>query len=366
MGLLGTSFLAGAGHGLNVLGGALMKGAEKDQDEILAERRMKVLADIQRQSASGVREDAFKFENDPGNVATAVSTATTKAKAAGMLARDEAVLNETNQPLRDARTANADADADAARERELKALDAKWKDPRYTESVRQEAKVKADALREESRIKGDEAIRVAGAHVQSLADAGAYGNRDGSLKLPPGVDRAVKGLEGIENDIRQAIIKAKAEGVFDPAKNKNHQELMNDLADTRRARDRLLAPYLPAAPGGAEPDDPYRVRPPKKDGAPAAPAVKTDAPAKKVEAPWTAEDMAPDSDRMKAFRAERDQANQAGMLKSEEAKDRLRSEISGITVESVRNMSPEQARKTLGMYRSVLAPDLIRALNKRQ
>lgn len=119
MGLLGAAFLQGAGQGLNVLGHGMLKGIEREDEQEMWEKRTKLLAEIQRESAKTIRKDAFDFDNNPENVAAGVATATTRAEAAAKVSRGERVKDATDPGL-----LAAEADK-VKRDRENKVADAK-------------------------------------------------------------------------------------------------------------------------------------------------------------------------------------------------------------------------------------------------
>lgn len=161
MGMLGAAFLQGAGQGMNTLAAGMMRGVERDEEQTIWEKRAAMLEQLRRESAKTLRKDEFDFRNDPANVAAEVGTATTKAEAAGKVGRQQALLTATDPDLRAAKKTNEDEDAAAARERKLQDMEALANDPRATAAVRKEASLKAEALREEVRIRSDGAIRVA-------------------------------------------------------------------------------------------------------------------------------------------------------------------------------------------------------------
>jgi hypothetical protein len=114
MGLIAAGFLTGLGAGINQAGNAYGKGIEKEQDAAMIERRMQVLADIQRESAKNQRADQFAFENDPANVTARQATQTSDVLARGEATRKDALATASDAPLNAARRTQANDDALAA------------------------------------------------------------------------------------------------------------------------------------------------------------------------------------------------------------------------------------------------------------
>lgn len=115
MGLMGSAFgraLAGGGR-------AAADIASKYIDAEIERNRMEALADIQFKNNNRTRDANFAFENDPGNVAKRVDTASTVAKAAGRTAAEVDTERLSNPALNQAQRTKAAGDATAAQEIEL-------------------------------------------------------------------------------------------------------------------------------------------------------------------------------------------------------------------------------------------------------
>ena len=108
MGLLSAAIFQGAGQGLNVLSQGMLRQVEREAEDDIWQKRTRLLSEIQRENAKVIREDDFRFRNDPTNVQAEVDTATTRARAAAGVAREEAVKTETDPALISAREAEAE------------------------------------------------------------------------------------------------------------------------------------------------------------------------------------------------------------------------------------------------------------------
>lgn len=158
MGMLSAAVFQGAGAGLNSLGGAMMKGAEKEQDEALYQKRAQMLADLQLQYKGKEAAQALEFEGADstlearGKIAKSTAVNAAGAKAAG----DKALWGDTEYQAAKRAQDDSEAKDAAARARE----------------------VSKDAAGDKAYVKSIETLKLADPTVranvaQSLAAAGA-------------------------------------------------------------------------------------------------------------------------------------------------------------------------------------------------
>ena len=156
MGML-TAFLSGASRGLDVLGQGMLRDVERAREDDIWKKRQAVLAEIQRENARVAREDQAAFDDARFPVRMQQEGELTAARGK---AQTQAEIDRLRNPDFVA------AQDEATRQATQRAIDAavqKANDPNLTEIQRREAKQKLDDLREEVRIRGDGAIRVANA-----------------------------------------------------------------------------------------------------------------------------------------------------------------------------------------------------------
>lgn len=157
MGMLSAALFQGAAQGLNVLGQGLQREQDRQAEEALFEKRTRMLAEIQRENSRVAREDDLNFRETNAGRTRAIEAGDIAARGEAQIGVDAARF--TDQRIIAAR----DAEAAAQTERELKRLEALSTDPRATAAQKREAEQKAAQLREEVKIRGDGAIRVANA-----------------------------------------------------------------------------------------------------------------------------------------------------------------------------------------------------------
>jgi hypothetical protein len=132
MGLLSNALFEGAGAGLQTMGAYMGKEVDRQQEEDIYAKRARMLADLQRETATNIRNDAFEFANNPVNVDKAIQTETKKTEAAGRLARSEKAKELTDPDLIAAETAKKDREAEADR----RVTKAKGSDKGYLSALR--------------------------------------------------------------------------------------------------------------------------------------------------------------------------------------------------------------------------------------
>lgn len=231
-GMLATALAGGAGVIGKQAGDDIEAGRKADlmrQEADIREQAEKRLIEFRANSARTADKnklvDAREFSSSDETLAASSKV----AAAAGKVARSETLLAKTDIALRDADKANADADAAAATERQIQALDAKAKDPRVDAAQRKEADLAAQRLREEVKIRGDGAIRVATATAaaqgkvgkQSLSDLIAEKEKAIGRSLSQQEKEAVAGLGKSENTTQALRVKLAEEAANKALENKD-------------------------------------------------------------------------------------------------------------------------------------------------
>jgi hypothetical protein len=266
MSILGSTF----GRALAGGGKAAAGIAAKYIDDEIARNRAQAIADIQFKNNQRTRDDNFAFENDPGNVATRVGTASTVAKATAKT-QDEIELGRlTDESLLDAGRKKKAGDIEAETKAKTTAeIDAAYRiatDPLATEAQRISAERKLKELEGELGAREASALRVVRGTEQARAEFGG----GAEMKLPPGVDAERKSLEALIEMRDKAIIAARADGMsWNPSKNPDQKALQDERNALVVRRDALLAPYLGGG-GGVDPMGKRGGRP--AAGGPAGPA----------------------------------------------------------------------------------------------
>jgi hypothetical protein len=190
--------------------------ANKYLDEQIAKDRAQFMADLQRKTSGQIREDDFAFKTDPGRVQT------TRDIAAGDVA------------------ARATATRDAEK--------AGWSDTEYQRG--KDAQAEKDMQADAKRMSLLERARV-------RTGGGGGGDNDPFSKLPPAVRAAYQGLSKQAEQINSAIVKAQADGTWNPddKQNKSQGELLVRLRVLEDRAQDLLKPYIPKQKGAASDDE---------------------------------------------------------------------------------------------------------------
>lgn len=239
------SWLKAAATGFSAAGAQV---ANKYLDEQLAQQRAEFMAQLQRRTAGEIRADDFKFKTDPTRVQATRDIAAGDVAAQGKAKRD-AQLDEWNDPL-------YQSARDAQTEKET------------------QSEVKRQSLMAEARAKAEARFRPR-----------TPGSDDPFAKLPPAVRAAYHGMTKQAEQINAAIVKAQADGMWEPDKNPSQADLQVRLMALQDRANDLLTPYIPKQGGGAgSPDDDIR-KLLMGEGAAAAPAAGGAAPAAAPRAP---------------------------------------------------------------------------------
>ncbi len=198
--------------------GAAANVSNKYLDEQIAKDRAQFMADLQRTTAGKIREDDFAFKTDPTRV----------------------------QATRDIAAGDVKAQAGAKRAAELEG----WTDTEY--QAARDAQTDKDMKADAKRMSLLERAKV--------RTGGGGGDADPFSKLPPAVRAAYQGLSKQAEQINSAIVKAQADGMWEPDKNKAQSDLLLRQRVLEDKAQDLLKPYIPKPKGqqGASPDDDIR------------------------------------------------------------------------------------------------------------
>lgn len=294
MSILGSAFgraLSGAGRGAaEVANKYIDSNLQKQRDDALAtlqRQRDESLADLQFRQTQRTEEYSQSPEVQARRNTNATAAATTVATAQRGI--DLERLND--EPLNEAARKKATADAKAMSDaKTTDAIDAAYRmatDPKATEAQRVAAERKLAELKDEVRVRADGAERVARANRGPDTE-------DGLAKLPPAVKAAYAATQKQADRIDAAIVKAQADGMWEPATNKSQADLLVQQRVLNSRAMAMLAPYLPKSAatdeaaairalllgesGGAKP-----AQPAKQDGKPAQDEPKADAPSKPMQ-----------------------------------------------------------------------------------
>lgn len=261
MGILGSAFgraLAGGGVAAANLTGKYI-------DEELLQQRQQAFLDMQRTSRNLERADQLAFDTNPDNIKARNEAARSTALAAGQTAQDVELGRLQNRPLNEAARAKAAGDAEAATTQKIDALHRMATDPKATEAQRAQAALDLEKLTAEQgvRTKGNleeiaartkGTIEVVNATEDARARSGAYDRTSAAVsKLPPGVKAELDALDKRDEQINAAMVRAQADGMWDPDKNPSQKQLQTQLAANRMRRSQIIQPYLEGGGGAADP-----------------------------------------------------------------------------------------------------------------
>lgn len=168
--------LAGAGKEAGVL-------ANQYITEELAQGRARLHAELQRTTASAMRNDQFAFENDPANVLRSNETGRQRALSQAAATREADLAGLTDQPYRAAKQAAADEDFAAETSRKIVGRKAELTELTPAEIAAADAKIRGTTAAEAAR---------AGA----IADAGAR-SQARYRETPPSVAKKVAEFETV-------------------------------------------------------------------------------------------------------------------------------------------------------------------------
>lgn len=266
MGLMGSAFgraLAGGGR-------AAADIASKYIDAEIERNRMQALADIQRTSAQNTRKDQLQFDTDPNNISARVGAARTSAIETGRTANTVDAERLSDSTLRQAKIEAEKAKAEAERSREADKLeDPRLRNARISDAVATSEGTRDARVADATALEGAKGYdlspgqqRYVGGKLanentrQTAAEASSELYREGlkgGVKLPPGVKAEVDALEKRYEQINNAMVKAQADGMWEPDKNQGQKQLQTQAAAISLRRNALIQPYLEGGGGSRDP-----------------------------------------------------------------------------------------------------------------
>ena len=156
MGML-AAVLQGASQGMNVLGQSMQRDLDRQDEQTMWEKRNRLLAEIQAESARAQRTEQAAFDDARFPVRLDQERQTMAARGEAQTAAE--VARATNPELITAQ----DEAARRATQREIDALVQKANNPDLTAAERRKTEADIEKLKAEVKIRGDGAIRVANA-----------------------------------------------------------------------------------------------------------------------------------------------------------------------------------------------------------
>ncbi len=240
MGLMGSAL----GRGLAGAGEAASGLANKYIDQELAAEKARMLADLQHNSA--VKLDQYNMS--PERQAKLRTNATDATLAQGDATRQSELAGLKDEPYQAALKGKEDSDAAADTQREIDKIKALTPAQIEAKNAATKGTMTIEAQREALIAEARE--RMKAKYDRRLDGAGG----GAGMKLPPGVKAMADRLEDDLKQSNAAIVKSKAEGNWDPARNPSQKELAATQAARQLQYQQLLAPYLPGAKSaGADP-----------------------------------------------------------------------------------------------------------------
>lgn len=231
MGLLGSAFgrgLAGAAAGVSSL-------ASKYIDEEITANRAKMLEELRH--GSMVKADQYNLSAPRQALlrqnAADATAAQGKAADAASLAR----LNNTE--LQGAQKTRMDSDATDQTARKVSEIEAMT--PAQIKAVNSTIEGTMGIEAKRAELIAETQARAA----KYRQNAGGGSGDGGGLKLPPGVKAELDSLEKRDEQINAALVRAQADGSWDPDKNPSQKQLIATQRATQMRRAQLIAPYLP-------------------------------------------------------------------------------------------------------------------------
>lgn len=244
MSLLGSAL----GRGIAGVAGGAQSLASKYIDEELAAQRAQALEDMKFASAKRLEE----FQQSPEVQGRRRDNATADTVAAGAAA-DTVSLNRANNALLTEATirqkvavteGTAEAEAKAAGQKKR----AESENSAYDLSPGQQRYIGREKLTENSRATSQEVQ--ADLYREGLK---RDGDADPLSKLPPGVKAKYASLDAQIKAIDGAMVKAQAEGQWEPEKNTGQRDLQKRRAALSIQQGALIQPYLSDGGGNADP-----------------------------------------------------------------------------------------------------------------
>jgi hypothetical protein len=251
-----TGLLAGLGQGLGVMGGGMLRDIQADDDEARAQRRAKMLAEIQRENQRTLRQDDLDFKTDPKNVERV------RAVAKGdELAKFDPELVGARAAARSGEIrGTAQAEAEAAGKRQAAISDETLRELYPGQVLTRGGKRVEENTRPTSQeVQGrlyDEGLKTSG---RGGGGSSSYERMDEADKVQ------VQETNREINDISSAMTKGLADGSLSADKAdpgyKSYQALMVQRRQAEMARDAVMRKYAEESPGSSAPrEDPLGLR----------------------------------------------------------------------------------------------------------
>ena len=244
MSLLGSSL----GRGIAGAGAAAATLSNKYIDEEMAADKAKFMAQLQHSSA--VKMDQYNLSAPRQTQLRTNATDATLAQGAATRQSELAGLNDTGYQT--AVQGKKDSDAAAETKREIAKIEALTPAQIAAKNATTEGTMTLEAQREALITEARERIKAK--YDRTAGAGGGAGGTGSSLKLPPGVKAELDALDKRDEQINAALVRAQADGSWDPEKNPSQKQLIATQRATQLKRAQLIAPYLPGTkPGGADP-----------------------------------------------------------------------------------------------------------------
>jgi hypothetical protein len=213
--------------------------ASKYIDEETTANRAKMLEELRH--GRMVKDD--QYQNSPWRQAQQNQNATNATMAQGAAADAVSLARLNNTELWDAQQTSEDRKAAAETARKVSEIEAMTEPQIKAANARVGGTMGIEVQRE--GLIADARARMAAKYRPS---AGGGSGDGGGLKLPPGVKAELDSLEKRGEQINAAVVRAQAEGSWNPDKNPSQKQLLATQRATQRMRAQLIAPYLPRVP----------------------------------------------------------------------------------------------------------------------
>jgi len=258
-----TGLLAGLGQGLGVMGGGMLRDIQADDDEARAQRRAKMLAEIQREHQRTLRQDNLDFQTDPKNVERVRAV----AKGDELAKLDPELVGARAKAKSGEILGTADAEAQAAGKRQAAVSDETLREL-YPGQVLTRGGKRVEENKRPTSQEVQDRLYSEGLKTSGRSGGGGGGGGGGSSPYER-MDEAdkvqVQATNKQINDISSAMTKGLADGSLSADKAdpgyKSYQALLVQRRQAEMARDAVMRKYAEESPGsGAPRDDPLGLR----------------------------------------------------------------------------------------------------------
>lgn len=256
-----TGLLAGLGQGLGVMGGGMLRDIQADDDEARAQRRAKMLAEIQREHQRTLRQDDLDFRTDPKNVERVRAV----AKGDELAKLDPELVGARAKAKSGEILGTADAEAQAAGKRQAAVSDETLRELYPGQVLTRGGKLVEENKRPTSQEVQDR-LYSEGLKTSGRGGGGGGGGGSSPYERMDEADKVqVQATNKQINDISAAMTKGLADGSLSADKAdpgyKSYQALMVQRRQAEMARDAVMRKYADETPGsGAPRDDPLGLR----------------------------------------------------------------------------------------------------------